>query len=77
MATISQSNLLSLQADATIDAGNVEEELFPILHFDPLSADGKVQVCDKYFAVRQLHSAISHGLSDCFRKAMDCAGVVD
>ena len=76
MAAISRSKFFSIQADTSTDAGNAEEELFLILHFDPYSADGKVHVCDRYFAVRQLHSATAQGLFDCFRKAIDYMGAV-
>ena len=51
MAAISRSKFFSIQADTSTDAGNAEEELFLILHFDPYSAAGKVHVCDRYFAV--------------------------
>ena len=51
MTALSRSKFFSLQADGSTDAGNIEEELFMVLHFDPYSKDGKVHVRP----VRQMH----------------------
>ena len=40
IATLSQRKFFSLQADA----GNIEDELVLVLHFDPFSSDGRVHV---------------------------------
>ena len=45
MATLSRSKFFSLQADGSTDVGNIDEELFLVLHFDPYSKDRKVHVC--------------------------------
>ena len=37
MAALSQSKFFSFQADASTDAGNIEVELFMVLHFDPFA----------------------------------------
>ena len=34
--------------DASSDAGNEEVEMFLVLHFDPISTDGKVCVRSKF-----------------------------
>ena len=59
---LSRSKFFSLQADGSTDAGNIEEELFLVLFFDPYSKDGKVHVRDSFFTVRHLSSGTSQGL---------------
>ena len=49
---LSHSKFFSLQADGSTDAGNIEEELFRVLFFDPYSKDEKVHVRDFFFTVR-------------------------
>ena len=46
---------LSLQADGSTDAGNVEMELFMVLFFDLYSTNGTVHVRNSYFTLRHLH----------------------
>ncbi len=77
MAALSQSKFFSLQADGSTDAGNVEDELFLVLHFDPYSADGKVHVHDSFFAVRQLSRGTAQGLFDCLKRAVEYMGAAD
>ena len=74
MAALSRSKFFSLQADGSTDSGNVEDELFLILHFDPYSADGKVHVRDSFFTVRQLSRGTAQGLFDCLKKAIEYLG---
>ena len=73
----SRSKFFSLQADASTDSGNVENDLFLILYFDPYCADGKVHVRDKFFTVRQLSSGTAHGLFDSFKDAIKYMGVTN
>ena len=42
MKALSDSKFFSLQADGSTDAGNIEEELFFVLHFDRYFKDGKM-----------------------------------
>ena len=72
---ISSANFFSVQVDASTDSGNIEEELFLILYFDPRSSDGMVNIRDKFFAVRQLSRGTGQGLYDCLKKAMAYMGV--
>ena len=72
---ISSANFFSVQVDASTDSGNIEEELFLILYFDPRSSDGMVHIRDKFFAVRQLSRGTGQGLYDCLKKAMAYMGV--
>ena len=44
-----------MQADASTDSGNAENELFLVLYFDPQSADGRVHV-------KSCHSNIGYWL---------------
>ena len=74
MAALSHSKFFSLQADGSTDAGNVEDELFLILHFNPYLADGKVHVHDSFFTVRQLSRGRVQGLFDCLKNAVKYMG---
>ena len=66
-----------MQANASTDSGNVENELFLILYFDPYCADGQVHVRDKLFTVRQLRSGTTHGLFDILKDAIKYMGVTN
>ncbi len=77
MAVLSHSKFFSLQADGGTDAGNVEDELFLVLHFDPYSADGKVHVRDSFFTVRQLSRGTAQGLFDCLKRAVEYMGAAN
>ena len=77
MAALSHSKFFSLQADGSTDAGNVENELFLVLHFDPYTANGKVRVCNSLFTVRQLSSGTAQGLFDCLKRAVEYMGAAD
>ena len=71
LASLNNSKFFSVQVDASTDSGNVEDELFLVLYFDPHGADGKVHVRDRFFTVRQLNSGTGQGLLQCVRKAME------
>ena len=75
MTALSRSKFFSLQADGSTDAGNIEEELFMVLHFDPYSKDGKVHVRGLFFTVRHLSSGTGQGLFDCMKRAVEYMGV--
>ena len=77
MKALSRSKFFSLQADGSTDAGNIEEELFLVLHFDPYSQDGKVHIRDSVFTVRHLSSGTGQGLFDCVKKAVEYMGAAD
>ena len=59
---LSKVNFFSVQSDTSTDSGNVEEELFLVLYFDPYTDDGMVCVHDKFLAVRQPRSCTGLGL---------------
>ena len=63
MMTLSRSKFFSLQADGSTDAGNIDEELFLVLHF--------VHVHDSFFTVRQLSRGTAKGLFDCLKRAVE------
>lgn len=69
MTTLSCLKFFSLQADGSTDAGNIDEELFLILHF--------VHVHDSFFTVRQLSLGTAKGLFDCLKRAVEYMGVAD
>ena len=77
MIALSLCKFFSLQADGSIDAGNIEEELFLILHFDPYSNNGKVHIRDSFVTVRYLSSGTGQGLFDCVQKAVEYMGADD
>ena len=66
---------LSFQADSSTDAGNVEDELFLVLYFDPLAKDGKVHVHDRFLTVKQPKSGNAGGLFECFKNALKHVGL--
>ena len=51
--------------------------MFLILYFDPYSSDGKVHVCDRYFAVRELSSGTAQGLFECLQDAIQYMGITN
>ena len=67
----------SLQADGSTDAGNVEDELFLVLYFDPHAKDGKVHVHDRFLTVRQPKSGNAEGLFKCFKNTLSHVGLAN
>ena len=65
----------SLQADANVDTGTVELELFVILHFDPFAKDGMVHVHNGFFSTRRLSSGSGDGLFECLKGASEYVNV--
>jgi hypothetical protein len=51
--------------------GNIENELFLVLYFDPHSEDGVVHVRNKFFTVRQPKRANALGLFECFIRGIE------
>ena len=77
LKALSRSKFFSLQADGSTDSGNIEEELFLVLHFDPYSKNGMVHIRDSFFTVRHLSSGTGQGLFDCVEKAVEYMGLAD
>ena len=73
----SGAKFFSLQADGSTDAGNIEDELFLVLTFDPHTKDGKVHVHDRFLTVRQTKSGNAEGLFECFKNALSYVGVAN
>ena len=69
--TISKAKFFSIQADGTTDKGNIEEEMFHVVYCDFNSDDMKVQVCNRFLAVRQPTSGNAAGLFECFKQTME------
>jgi len=63
-----KAKYFSIQADGTIDIGNIEEEMFYVVYYDFNSGNMKVQACNRFVAVRQPSSA---GLFECFKQTME------
>ena len=74
MAALSRFKFFSLQSDGSTDAGNVEDEMFLVLNFDPYSADGKVHMCDSFFTVRQLSRGTAQGIIDYLKRTVEYMG---
>ena len=72
------TKFFGLQADGSTDCANVENELFTVHYPDPRSNDGKVNVHNRNFAVRQpLKLMVSNamGLFKCLEAAMNFVGI--
>ena len=76
-ANLKRSHFFSVQTDGSTDAGNVEEEIYVALFFDPYGADGKVHVRSQFLGVLQPSTVDASELTACFERAMDLAGVDD
>ena len=50
-AVLAKAKFFSIQADSGTDAGNMEDELFLALYFDPHAQDGRVHVHNKFLTV--------------------------
>ena len=55
-------SFFSLQANASVDAGNVEFRVILITYFDAFAKDGVVHIRTKVFIARYLDSGTSKGL---------------
>ena len=73
----SGAQFFSLQAEGSTDAGNIEDELFLVLTFDPHAKDGKVHVHDRFLTVRQPKSGNADSLFECFKNALSYVGLVN
>ena len=60
-----------------MDAGNVENELYLALHFDPYPKDSKVHVCNRFLSVRHPMRSTAERLFECFQEAVSHVGIVD
>lgn len=76
-AVLAKAKFCSIQADSSTDSGNVEDELFLVVYFDPYTQDGKVHVKNKFLTVRQPARSNAEGLYECFVRALTYAGIVD
>ena len=70
MSLLSAAKFFSIQMDGSTNCGNIDNELFIVLHFNPYATGGKVKVCDSYFTVRQLRNGSGRGLFECLENAM-------
>ena len=61
---ITNSKLFSLLIDGSTDSGNIDDELFMVLYFDPHcdAQDGMVHVRDKFLAAPHLSRGTVEGL---------------
>ena len=62
----------SMQCDGSTDSGNVE--VFLVMYCDPHAQDGRVHVCNKRLAFRQLVSGNAEGLYDFLTRPFDHTG---
>ena len=77
MAALSQSKFFSFQVDASTDAGNIEVELFMVLHFDPFATDGIVHARNTFYGSRHLSRGTGKGLLESFERAVRYMGSED
>ena len=72
---LQKAKFFSIQMDGSTDSSNVEEELFLVVYFDPLSTDGSVHIRNRYFCVRQPKSVCAACLFECLKRALTYLGV--
>ena len=77
VGALSKAKFFSLQADGSTDSGNVEDEVFLAVYFDPYAKDGKVHVRSKFLTVRRPARANAEGLFACLKAGLDYVGVSD
>ena len=77
LEVLSKAHFFSLQADVSTDSAIIEKELYLCLYFDANGADGRVHVCDVYFAVKQPRSTDAPGLYACLQQAVQYMGIDD
>ena len=70
-----KAKFFSIQMDGSTDSGNIEEELFLVIYFNPYGTDGSVHIHNRYFCVRQPKSVDAAGLFECLERALDYLGV--
>ena len=47
-AQLAKAKFFSMQADGSTDSANIEDELYLVVNFDPLTNDGVVHVRNKF-----------------------------
>jgi len=67
----------SIQIDGSTDSGNMEEDVFLVMYFDPHCKDGRISICEKFLAIRKPSHSNAKGLFECFKRALAHAGVSD
>ena len=72
-----KQRFFSIQADTTTDCGNIEDELYMVVYFDPHTQDGAVHVRDRFLTVRRPSRCDAKGLYECFERALTYVGVTD
>ena len=68
--SLHKAKFYSIQMDGSTDSGNVEEELFLVVYFDPFSSDGSIHVRNRYLCVCQPKSVCATGLFESFERAL-------
>ena len=76
-AQLAKAKFFSIQADGSTDSANIEDELYLLVYFDPLTNDGVVHVRNKFFTVRRPARSNAEGLYECFVRALNYVGVTD
>lgn len=74
-AVLAKAKFFSIQLDSSTDAGNIEDELFLALYFDPHVQDGRVHVRDKFFTVQRPNRSNAEELYQCFLRALSFVSV--
>ncbi len=69
------AKFFSIQMDGSTDSGNMEQEMFMAIFFDPHGDDGVVHIRSKYLCVKQPKSVDASGLFECLQDAMSCIGM--
>ena len=75
VASLSKVRYFSLQADSSTDCGNIENEVFLAVYFDPYSTDGRVHVRNQFFTGRRPERANADDLFACLNAAMQYVAI--
>ena len=76
-AVLAKTRFFSIQADSSTDSGNIEDELFLVVYFDPYTSDGNVHIRNRFLTVRRPAHSNAEGLFDCFVSALTYVGIDD
>ena len=76
-AQLAKAKYFSIQADGSTYSGNVEDELYLVVYFDPYTQNGKVHIRNKFLTVRRPAHSNAEGLYECFIRALTYAVIPD
>ena len=73
--SLSKARFFSLQADSSMDLGNVKDEVFLVVFCDLYSPNGRIGVTSQFLTVRRPNSCTARGLFTCLQAASCYVGI--